>query len=96
MLSFLDTELFIALVAIVCIMSFFVGTFMHGLLEADGFGPLGNMMLLVAGTLLGFYFCDMYIYGNNPVYFALVGISGGFLCLAICSLSKAMLNKFGF
>lgn len=96
MLGFMETELFIALVAMVCIMSYFVGTFMDSLLEGDGFGTLGNMMLLIAGTLLGFYFCDNYVYGTNPVNFALVGISGGFLCLAVFSLSKAVLNRFGF
>lgn len=96
MLNALDTEMLVALFMIVAVCSFFIGSMMHGVLEEDGFGVIGNMGVMIAGAFFGFYAIDVFFYGTNSVQIAVAGVTGGFMTLAITVISKALLNKFGF
>ncbi len=96
MLNSLDTEMFVALFMVVAVGSFFIGSMMHGVLEEDGFGTIGNMGVLMAGAFFGFYAVDNFFYGTSSVQVAVAGVSGGFITLALMVISKALLNKFGY
>ena len=96
MLNSLDTEMLVALFMFVAVASFFIGSMMHGVLEEDGFGTIGNMGILIAGAFFGFYAVDAMFFGTSSVQIAVAGVSGGFITLAIMVISKALLNKFGY
>ncbi len=96
MLNSLETEMLVALFMIVAVGSFFIGSMMNGVLEEDGFGTIGNMGVLMAGSFFGFYAIDVLMYGTNSVQIAVAGVSGGFITLALTVITKALLNKFGY
>ncbi|MEL6202159.1 MAG: hypothetical protein AAFR39_07330 [Pseudomonadota bacterium] len=75
---------------------FFIGSAMDGVLGVDGFGPLGNMGLLIAGSLaggVGVEYTDFR--ANDPTVLAIIMVSGAFLLLALFVLTKLGLNKLG-
>lgn len=97
MFSYLDTTSLLALGLAVCTASFFIASLMDGVLEGDGFGTTGNMVILVAGAFLGFYVGNLITpYGANAVYTAVAGVSGAFGSLAILAIMKALLSRFGY
>lgn len=97
MLNYLDTNMLVAVFMAVAVGSYFIGSLMDGVLEGDGFGKIGNMMILIAGAFLGFFLIEYIIpFGRSSVQVAVAGVSGGFLTLAFLSITKAILNKFGF
>lgn len=96
MLNSLDTQMLVVLFMIVAVGSFFIGSMMHGVLEEDGFGTIGNMGVLIAGAFFGFYAIDIMMYGTNSVQIAVAGVTGGFMTLALTVISKAVLNKLGY
>lgn len=96
MLNSLETEMLVVLFMIVAVGSFFIGSMMHGVLEEDGFGTIGNMGVLIAGSFFGFYAIDVLMYGTSSVQIAVAGVTGGFMTLAFTVITKAVLNKFGY
>ncbi|MEO0543587.1 MAG: hypothetical protein AAFY99_07185 [Pseudomonadota bacterium] len=75
---------------------FFIGSAMDGVLGVDGFGPLGNMSLLVAGSLIvgiGIEYTDFRT--NDPTVLAVLMVCGAFFLLGFSVLSKLGLNKLG-
>ena len=75
---------------------FFVGSAMDGVLGVDGFGPLGNMSLLIAGSLVGGIGVEYTEYKtDDPTVLAVIMVSGAFIFLGFFVLSKLALNKLG-
>ncbi|MEM1377842.1 MAG: hypothetical protein AAGG69_10690 [Pseudomonadota bacterium] len=76
---------------------FFVGSAMHGVMGTDGFGPLGNMTIMVAGAIsFGFGIeYTPYRFVHDPTILAVVMVSGAFVTLAFLVLAKLGLTKLG-
>ncbi|MEO1703157.1 MAG: hypothetical protein AAFR71_14000 [Pseudomonadota bacterium] len=75
---------------------FFIGSAMDGVLGVDGFGPLGNMSLLVAGSLVGGIGIEYTAYKtNDPTVLAVIMVSGAFVLLGLFVITKLGLNKLG-
>ncbi|MBC7284512.1 hypothetical protein, partial [Hoeflea sp.] len=73
--------------------SFFVGNAMDSVLGALGFGPLGNMIVLVAGFAIGLNVVDIIPFGQVPsamIIPAAIGVS--FSILFLLALFKRMVR----
>jgi predicted cobalt transporter CbtA len=85
--------LFMAIV-VVSMFSYILGYILDRIMERDGFGPGGNMVVIAAG-----FFAAIYLYnrlGNlvsNMREGVIVGLAGAFVVLATLSLGRALLNR---
>lgn len=75
---------------------FFIGSAMDGVLGPDGFGPIGNMSVLIAGSLVGGVGIEYTQYKTNDItVLAVVMVTGAFLTLGFLVLTKLGMNKLG-
>ncbi|MEN0001519.1 MAG: hypothetical protein AAF940_11605 [Pseudomonadota bacterium] len=75
---------------------FFIGSAMDGVLGAEAFGPLGNMAVLISGSLAGGIGIEYTEFKtNDPTILALVMVAGAFLTLGFLVITKLGLNKLG-
>ncbi|MEL6436013.1 MAG: hypothetical protein AAFP99_04365 [Pseudomonadota bacterium] len=96
MLMSLDTQSWLFLMFFLSAAGFFLGSALHGVMEDDGFGPVGNMTMLVIGALcagVGVDFTDYRV--NDPTTLAVIMICGGFACLTLMAISKAIFYRLG-
>jgi hypothetical protein len=94
MYSVIDTTTQVYLFFAVAILSFFIATAMDGVLGEDGFGVMGNHVVIMSGFYLGFllarYFNVSY---NDFTNMAVAGLCGAFVALLVLSVSKAILGR---
>lgn len=96
MLAYMDTNMFLMLLLIVGVAGFFGGLAMDGVLEEDGFGVIGNMLILIAGAVIGIQFGGaIRLPFESTIADAVRAISGAFICLTILALTKNVLRRFG-
>ena len=75
---------------------FFGGIAMNGVLEDSGFGVVGNMLILIAGAVVGMKLGAMVpLPFEAPVADAVRAITGAFLCLSLLAVAKNVLRRFG-
>lgn len=87
---------FIAFAIVVFISTYFLGTFIHEIVGAEGFGILGNAFVLTAGIFLGLYVSAEYqIPQRDYPILAVCGVAGGFATLSTLILAKIGLRKLG-
>ncbi len=90
----LDTTTQIYLFFAVAILSFFIANTMDGVLGEDGFGVLGNQMIVMAGFYLGVLLARRYhVPVHDFAHMAVAGLVGAFVSLLILSISKAILAR---
>jgi hypothetical protein len=90
----LDTTTQIYLFFAVAILSFFIASSMDGVLGEDGFGVMGNQVIVMAGFYLGLILAKRFHFPlYDPVNVAVAGLVGAFVSLLILSISKAILAR---
>lgn len=90
----LDTYGLITALALVGMLAFLLGLAMDGIMDREGFGPLGNMSIIAGGFFLGFGIANHYgiILGDLTMASA-TGLAGAFLALGLLALLKALLSR---
>lgn len=95
MFFFMDTQVQLYLFTSILLCSFFLASAMNGVLGRDGFGVIGNMVVIATGFYLGLWLGRYYGFSiRNFEVGVLVGLVGSFLSLLSLSVMKALLNRF--
>lgn len=86
-------DLYLA-VAVVAMLSFFIGLAVNAIMKEDGFGPVGNAVIVTAGFFLSIHFANEYGIRFRDVQFAsVVGIAGSMSILFLLTSIKLYLNR---
>jgi hypothetical protein len=94
MLWNLDPAWLMMAVAFVAIISVFFGALMDAIMRDDGFGPVGNMVLITASFFVSILLANYSgIAMVNLTFAAATGLSGAFVTLAVLALIKAGLAR---
>lgn len=76
-------------------LAFFFGAALDAIMHEDGFGPLGNMVLFVAGFFGGAYAAKtLGIPVHDLKMVAACGLGGAFALVSVLALLKAGLSRF--
>ena len=90
----MDTQTQLFLFTTIVLGSFFLGNAMDGVLGNDGFGIFGNMVIIVAGFLVGLWFGKYYGYSVTTFRIGVIaGLIGSFTCLLSLCVVKSILNR---
>jgi hypothetical protein len=80
--------------AVVAILSFIFGMALDGLLGTEGFGPIGNTVVVTAGFFLGIFSANLYgIHFYDLKMAVATGLVGAFACLGVLAVIKAGLAR---
>lgn len=90
----MDTQTQLFLFTTIVLGSFFLGNAMDGVLGGHGFGIFGNMIIIVAGFLVGLWFGKYYGFSVTTLRIGVVaGLIGSFTCLLALCVFKSILNR---
>lgn len=90
----LDTSWLMMAVAIVSMLSFFLGMALDGVMGEDGFGAFWNTVIITCGFFLGIVLANMYgIYLKDLKLAMITGLCGAFLSLGTLAVSKSVLAR---
>ncbi|KGF69954.1 hypothetical protein LL06_07825 [Hoeflea sp. BAL378] len=93
MFAGLSSDMMMYFVALSVAASFFVGNAMDSVLGALGFGPLGNMIVLLAGFFLGLNAVDLIPFGRVPSAMIIpAAIAVSFAILLLLAVFKRMVR----
>lgn len=91
MLWNLDASWLMMAIAVVAVLSYFLGSAIDALMREDGFGSLGNALIISTGFFLGILLANREGYNlREPSVAIMVGLAGAFVCLASLTLAKAL------
>ena len=94
MLWNLDTYWLMLAIATVGVVAFIFGSALHALMDEDGFGPFGNMLIITGGFFLAILAANYRGIALNDLTMAcVVGLIGSFVSLASLALLKAGLQR---
>ena len=94
MLWNLDPTWMAIAVAIICIFSFILALGMNAVMGEDGFGPIGNTIVIAAGFLLTIFVANEWGYALRDLRVAAAtGLGGSLLFLTALAIAKAALNR---
>jgi hypothetical protein len=94
MLIHLDATWLMMAVSVVAILSFIFGMALDGLMGSEGFGPIGNTVVVTTGFFLGIFASNLYGIQFYSVKMAIAaGLCGAFVCLAVLAAIKAGLAR---
>jgi len=94
MLENLDVTWLFMAIAVVAIFSFILGMALDSLMAGDGFGPIGNMMVVTGGFFLGIFLANLYGIRFYDLQSAVgTGLIGAFVSLGLLSFLKAQLGR---
>lgn len=94
MLWNLDPSWLLTAFAVVAMLSYLFGLALDGVMGAEGFGPLGNMVIITAGFFLGIFSANSYgIFLENLTVATGAGLTGAFVSLGVLAVCKATLNR---
>lgn len=80
----------------ILIACYFVGTFVNEIVEREGFGVVGNMVVMSAGVFIGLYAHEYYNFPpKDYVMLALWGIAGAFAFQLFCMILKFSARRLG-
>jgi hypothetical protein len=94
MLMNLDPTWMMMAFTVVAILSFIFGMALDGLLGSEGFGPIGNTVVVTSGFFLGIFaanFMGFQFYDLKTA--AATGLCGAFACLGVLAMIKAGLAR---
>ncbi|TCD13690.1 hypothetical protein [Oricola cellulosilytica] len=93
----MDTTTLLMIGLIVCAGAYFIASAMDGVMGADGFGTVPNMVILLVGGFLGLYLMNwIHIPLGDPTMQAVAGITGAFVSLAFLATIKAIASRLGY
>ena len=94
MLWNLDVSMLAFAIVTVALFSFALGMMLDGVMGEDGFGPVGNMVVITAGFFLGVFAVNSYGLNLRDLTFATAtGLGGAFVSLLSLALLKAALRR---
>jgi hypothetical protein len=94
MLMNLDPTWMMMSFTVVAILSFIFGMALDGLLGAEGFGPIGNTVVVTAGFFLGIFVANLYgVHFYDLKMAVATGLVGAFACLGVLAVIKAGLAR---
>ena len=94
MLWNLDVSMLAFAIVTVALFSFSLGMMLDGLMGDDGFGAIGNMIVITTGFFLGVFAVNSYGLSLHDLTFATAtGLSGAFVSLLSLALLKAALRR---
>lgn len=94
MLWNLDLSWLLMAVSIVAMLSYIFGMALDGVMGSDGFGPLGNMVVVTAGFFLGIFVANSYGITLRDLSLAIgAGLGGALISLGVLAGCKAGLNR---
>lgn len=94
MLMKIDASWLMMAVAVVAILSYIFSMALDALMKGEGFGPIGNAILITGGFFLTIYIGNVRGIRFDTVSDAtLVGLGGAFALLLVFTLIKAALNR---
>lgn len=81
-------------IAMVVVLSFFLGSVIDALVREDGFGATGNMAIIAGGFFLAILAANSRGYNLRDLHEAIiVGLGGAFACLVSLTLVKALAQR---
>lgn len=81
---------------VIFICAYFLGTFLHEIVGAEGFGIVGNAAVLTAGCFVGLYLSAEYnLPQKDYPLLAICAIAGAFVTLATLIVTKMGLRRLG-
>ncbi len=90
----LDISLLLGAVTIVTIVAFFLGYMLDGVMGSDGFGAVGNTVIITAGFFIGVLTYNNYGFAIADIREGtVVGLVGSFIALAGLGVGKGALNR---
>lgn len=93
----LDTTTFMILGLGLTSGAFFGGIAMDGVMGRDGFGTIGNMIILLAGAIIGLELGAHYHWPiQREAGLAVAAVTTAFLGLAVLAVCKNVLIRLGF
>lgn len=94
MLWNLDVSVLAFAIVTVALFSLALGMMLDGVMGDDGFGPIGNMIVITTGFFLGVFVVNSYGVSLHDLTFATAtGLSGAFVSLVSLALLKAALHR---
>jgi hypothetical protein len=94
MLWNLDPSWLLMAVTVVALLSYLFGLALDGVMGGEGFGPLGNTVIITAGFFLGIFAANSYGYRLHDMTMASgAGLVGAFFSLSLLAAIKAGLNR---
>lgn len=94
MLWNLDSGWLLLAFAVVGILSFILAMALNVVMGEDGFGAVGNAIIITAGFFLTVFAANNFGYRLSDLTMAVaVGLGGAFACLTMLALLKAGLNR---
>jgi len=94
MLSSLDAGTLGMAVALVGILSLIFGMVLESLVGEDGFGPIGNTIIITAGFFAGIYAANRWGIRFSDLNLAVAtGLAGGFVALSLLCVAKAAISS---
>lgn len=94
MLWNLDSGWLLLAFAVVGILSFIVSMALNAVMGEEGFGAIGNAVIITTGFFLTVFMANNLGYRLSDVTMAvMVGLGGAFACLTTLALLKAGLNR---
>lgn len=94
MLWNLETSWLLMAVAVVALLSYLLALALNAIMGSDGFGPLGNTVIVTTGFFLGIFVANSYGMVLRDLTLATAaGLTGSFVSLAMLALLKAGLNR---
>jgi hypothetical protein len=94
MLSNLDASWFVFAVATVAIFGFMLGMALDGVMGDDGFGSMGNMVVITAGFFLGIFAANSWGVHFYDLKIAIgTGLGGAFIAVFFLALTKAGIER---
>lgn len=94
MLWNLDASWLMMAVAVVVVLSFFLGSAIDALVHDDGFGSFGNSLIIAGGFFLTILAANHQGYNLHELHRAImVGLAGAFVCLGSLTLFKALVVR---
>lgn len=97
MLANLDTTELLVLTGALVLGAFFVSQFVNSILGPQGFGPIGTVVILVAGAFIGLYAAQHYqLPSRDYVIQGVCAIAGGFGTLFAAMILKMIFRRMGF
>tara|TARA_R110002020_G_scaffold121810_6_gene276836 strand:+ start:2003 stop:2290 length:288 start_codon:yes stop_codon:yes gene_type:complete len=93
MFAGVSSDMMLYFVALSVAASFFVGNAMDSVLGALGFGPLGNMIALLVGFIIGLNVVDLIPFGLVPSAMLIpAAIAVSFAILLLLAIFKRMVR----
>lgn len=81
-------------VAVVAMLGYILGYVLDQIMQQDGFGPFGNMMVISGGFFVGLFAYNSYGYRIQDLReAAVVGLTGAFIALASLAIGRSVFTR---